>query len=88
MRASVLRSKCMPSPLSSRTFSSFKSRRKLEDGTPPPCFKYFINKSPVLGVYRESLKIAYSIPDPDTKEWCIQSVKDEFDAFRKFRGKT
>ena len=53
-----------------------------------PCFKYFINKSTVLGVYREALLMTRDFEDPDIREGMQQMIKDEFEPFRKYRGKT
>ena len=35
-------------------------KRKLAEKGPPPSFKYFINRSTVLGVYREALQLCKS----------------------------
>ena len=53
-----------------------------------PCFKYFINKSTVLGVYREALLMTRDFKDPDIREGMQQMIRDEFEPFRKYRGKT
>ena len=33
-----------------------------------PCFKYFINKSTVLGVYREAMLMTRNFEDDDMRE--------------------
>ena len=53
-----------------------------------PCFKYFINRSAVLGVYREALLMTRDFKDPDIREGMQQMIKDEFEPFRKYRGFT
>ena len=47
-----------------------------------PCFKYFINKSTVLGVYREAMQMTRSFDDDDMKESMQQMIRDEFEPFR------
>lgn len=50
-----------------------------------PCFKYFINKTTVLQQYREALKQANTVIDPDLRVEMQQFMRDEFAPFRKFR---
>jgi hypothetical protein len=52
---------------------------------PMPCFKYFINKTTVLQQYREALKQANTVIDPDLRVEMQQFMRDEFAPFRKFR---
>ena len=60
-----------------------KSERK-----PLPAFKYFINKSTVLGVYREALQLTRKFSDPDMRRDMSEMIKYEFEPFRKYSGKT
>ena len=47
-----------------------------------PCFKYFINKSTVLGVYREAMLLTRNFEDDDMRESMKQMIRDEFEPFR------
>ena len=49
--------------------------------------KYFITRSTILAVYRESLKLAYSFKDQAMKEQMIEMMKHEFRPFRVARDK-
>ena len=53
-----------------------------------PAFKYFINKSTVLGVYREALKLTKEFSDADMQRDMAELIRYEFEPFRKFSGKT
>ena len=67
--------------------SSVKSKLDLKG--PMPTFKYFINESTVLGVYREALQIcAKGFSDPAQAKDMADLIKHEFEPFRKFSGKT
>ena len=44
--------------------------------------KYFITRSTILSVYRESLQLAYKAPDASMKHEILQMMKDEFRPFK------
>ena len=44
-------------------------------------FKHFITRGTILGVYRESLKLAISIKDRDMRDSMYEMFKDEFKPF-------
>ncbi|CDW81638.1 UNKNOWN [Stylonychia lemnae] len=71
----------------SRAFSEIQSkpRRKLVPLDSKKDFKFFIMKSKVQQVYREALKDAQTIQDPDVRQDMYQMMRDEFDVFRRLR---
>ena len=67
-----------------RAFSSNFSRNLSRSG---PAFdmKYFITRTTILRVYRESMQLAYKLPDPYMRESMIDLMKHEFRPFRLAR---
>ena len=70
-----------------------ESKSKLAKDRPPPkemaCFKYFINKSTVLGVYREALQLcSKGFSDPSMRQDMKELMRYEFEPFRKYSGYT
>ena len=54
-----------------------------------PAFKYFINKSTVLQVYREALQLCNKgFSDRQMGIDMKELIRYEFEPFRKYRGKT
>jgi len=53
-----------------------------------PAFKYFINRSTVLGVYREALLLTREFSDPDMRSDMAELIRYEFEPFRKYSGMT
>lgn len=73
-------------PFSSNTKDWSKSR-SLDLSSKPAAFdmKYFITRTTILQVYRESLKLCYRIPDKQMRETMLEMMKDEFRPFRLAR---
>lgn len=63
-----------------RLFSNFS--KNLDPSGPKFDMKYFITRTTILRVYRESLKMAYKLPDPSMRDSMVEMMKDEFRPFK------
>ena len=73
--------------LSSQPPTKKKAGSRLQG--PQPSFKYFINRSTVLKVYRESLQLCRKgFSDPQTSQDMKEMIQHEFEPFRKYKGAT
>ena len=68
----------------SKNNKDWSKSRSLDLSTRPAAFdmKYFITRTTILQVYRESLKLCYQIPDEQMRETMLEMMKDEFRPFR------
>lgn len=66
-----------------RLQSTTKPKRKLPPIDPNKDFKFFIMKAKVCQVYREALKEAKMISDPDLSSDMQNLMRDEFQVFRQ-----
>jgi hypothetical protein len=66
-----------------RRFSNFA--RNLDQGGPKFDMKYFITRSTILRVYRESLQLANKVEDPSMRESMKEMMKHEFRPFKMAR---